>query len=290
MNWESKVYFLTLVRDNRYKLFSHLNNQLNDAAKEENWRKIFEQCVAYGCNGLRSVDFLRKTTWQNLRRRFEHKFEKSATDPTVEFDQLDELIREALGRGNEKLDRSIFEQFSLENLSDIQNHSPNSIFAPHLDLNASSSEESSQITTNDIHDKKDELLLSLESLTKQINQKQEEDQQLQNGQNDLEVDTSPPTLRVAPIPTPTPAFSNASSLKRRRLSHVIFDKMNGITPLEKMDLNQLEREKLIAQIKWLEADTELKQVQKRNAELETEMKQLQYLKLQKESLTEMGLM
>ncbi|CAD5205409.1 unnamed protein product [Bursaphelenchus okinawaensis] len=281
MNWESKVYFLTLVRDNRYKLFSHLNNQLNDAAKEENWRMIFEQCVAYGCNGLRSVDFLRKTTWQNLRRRFEHKFEKSLSDPTVEFDQLDELIREALGRGNEKLlDRSIFEQFKLENLAEIQNHSPNSIFAPHLDLNASSSEESTQITTNDIHDKKDELLMSIESLTKQIQQHKEE--VVDSCNEDLEVDTSPPTLRVAPIPTPNPAFS---SLKRRRLSL-----MNGTSNVEKMELNQLEREKLIAQIKWLEADTELKLVQKRNAELETEMKQLQYLKLQKESLTEMGLM
>lgn len=129
--------------------------------------------------------------------------------------QLDSLIREALGR--DQLDRSLFDQFSLDNLELPLNSPAGSLFphgAPHFDLNPScSSEESSQITAQDMQDKsgKDDLFLNmtLESLAKQFELCKEEVQS-QGAGGELELDTSPPTLRVAPIPTPT-AVSAASA-------------------------------------------------------------------------------
>lgn len=75
MDTFGKRIFLKALTDRKQQLFGP--SAAPGAEKDRLWREVFEECVREGCTGLRDVDHLRKTTWQNLQRRAKDKYERS---------------------------------------------------------------------------------------------------------------------------------------------------------------------------------------------------------------------
>ncbi|CAD5216402.1 unnamed protein product [Bursaphelenchus okinawaensis] len=94
-NYGKRVFLQALI-DRKAQLFGP--TAAPGAEKDRLWREVFEDCVNKKCIGLRDVDHLRKTTWQNLQRRAKDKYERNRRgDGNAHLNEIDNMVINIIG-------------------------------------------------------------------------------------------------------------------------------------------------------------------------------------------------
>ncbi|CAD5222163.1 unnamed protein product [Bursaphelenchus xylophilus] len=94
-NYGKRVFLQALI-DRKAQLFGP--TAAPGAEKDRLWREVFEDCMNKKCVGLRDVDHLRKTTWQNLQRRAKDKYERSRRgDGNAHLNEIDNMVINIIG-------------------------------------------------------------------------------------------------------------------------------------------------------------------------------------------------
>ncbi|KAI6194953.1 hypothetical protein M3Y96_01179700 [Aphelenchoides besseyi] len=290
MDTRSKIIFLKEVRARKHDLFSKGDSRFKDEA----WQDIYTKCLAKGCIGLRNSEYLRRTTYQNIQRRAKEKYEKGLKDgmETINLTEVDELLLEIIGRDKFKAtsdNGDVFTNPDFHALLGLLGQTANTDISStnNLDFSARDCTPLSDLAENGTNQSIQQDLNGISSIS--TNDASPEDEQ-----SDSDVGT--PTIRQSTT------ISNASnnfpaalwtSLIQQNNSHST-NKPNGdIKPISELNIRkrpklspqnsdgsdvdeaELKRQKLRAEIRLLEIQTEVQ-------ERESQLKKLQIISLRRD--------